>query len=65
MKSKRLLIISIDIKRRKYVQKRLKNSDSFKIRSEIFNQNENDHSMRSKIAIQKKSNVRILTIQSY
>jgi hypothetical protein len=40
--NQRLLILSIDIKRRKYVRIRLKNSDSFNFRSEIFNQNKND-----------------------
>jgi hypothetical protein len=41
--SQRLLILSIDIKKRKYVyvQMKLKNSDSFNFRSEIFNSNEN------------------------
>jgi hypothetical protein len=52
--SQRLLIFSIDIIRRKYVQIRLKNSDSFNFRSEIFNQKEIDELLRSKIAFQKK-----------
>jgi hypothetical protein len=39
----------------------LENSDSFKFRSKIFNQNENDHTMRSKIAsLWERNNVRIL-----
>jgi hypothetical protein len=39
--NQRLLILSIDTKKRKYVQIQLENSDSFNFRSEIFNQNEN------------------------
>jgi hypothetical protein len=38
----RLLILSIDIKRRKYVQIRLKNSDSFNFELKISNQNESN-----------------------
>jgi hypothetical protein len=52
--SQRLLMLSIDIKRRKYIQIRLKNSDSFNFRSEIFNQKEIDELMRSKIAFQRE-----------
>jgi hypothetical protein len=52
--SQRLLILSIDIKRRKHVQIRLENSDSFNFRSEIFNQKEIDELMRSKIAFQRE-----------
>jgi hypothetical protein len=35
-----LLILSIVTKKRRYVQRRLENSDSFNSRSEISNQNE-------------------------
>jgi hypothetical protein len=43
-------------------QPKLENSDSFKIRSEISNQNGNNHTMRSKIAFQKREDsVRVLT----
>jgi hypothetical protein len=52
--SQRLLILSIDIKKRKYVQIRLKNSDSFNFRSEISHQKKIDELMCSKIAFQKK-----------
>jgi hypothetical protein len=52
--SQRLLILSIDIKRWKYVQIRLENSDSFNFRSEIFNQKEIDELMRSKITFQRE-----------
>jgi hypothetical protein len=36
----RWLIVSIDVNERKYVQIQLENSNSFKFRSEISNQNE-------------------------
>jgi hypothetical protein len=49
-KKVRLLILSIDIKRRKYVQIRLKNSNSFKFRSEISSL----IWMRSELAFQRK-----------
>jgi hypothetical protein len=49
-----LLIISIDSRERKYVRIQLKNFDSFKMRSKIFNQNEIDHTMRSKIAFERR-----------
>jgi hypothetical protein len=52
--SQRLLILSIDAKKRKYVQIRLKDSDSFNFRSEISNQKEIDEIMRSKIAFQRE-----------
>jgi hypothetical protein len=52
--NQRLLILSIDTKRRKYVQIQLKNSDSFNFRSEISNQKEIDELMRSKIAFQRR-----------
>jgi hypothetical protein len=52
--NQRLLIFSIDIKKQKYIQIRLKNSNSFNFRSEIFNQKEIDELMRSKIAFQRE-----------
>jgi hypothetical protein len=39
-KKVRLLILSIDIKRRKYIRMRLKNSGSLKFELKISNQNE-------------------------
>jgi hypothetical protein len=51
--SQRLLILSIDTKKRKYVQIQLEDSDSFNFRSEISNQKENLLT-RSKIAFQRE-----------
>jgi hypothetical protein len=58
----RLLILSIDIKKRKYVQIRLENSDSFNFRSEISNLNENN-ALGDRISKERDS-VRILSIWS-
>jgi hypothetical protein len=55
----RILILSIDIKKRKYVQIRLKNSDSFNFQSEIFNRSENN-ALQDRIS-KKKNSVRILS----
>ncbi len=54
----RLLILSIDIKKRKYVHIQLKNSDSLNFWSEIFNRNENN-ALEDRIS-KKKNNVRVL-----
>jgi 5,10-methylene-tetrahydrofolate dehydrogenase/methenyl tetrahydrofolate cyclohydrolase len=64
MRSKkiRLLIFSIDAKKRKYVQIRLKNSDLFNFRSEISNLNENN-ALEDRIS-KEKSSVRILSFWS-
>jgi hypothetical protein len=52
--SQRLLILSINTKKRKYVQIRLENSNSFDFSSEISNQKEMNQLMRSKIAFQRE-----------
>jgi hypothetical protein len=58
----RLLILSIDIKKRKYVQIRLKNSDSLNFRFEIFNRNENN-ALEDRIS-KENDNVKILSFES-
>ncbi len=55
----RLLILSIDAKKRKYVQIRLKNLNSFNFRSEISNFNENN-ALEDHIS-KKRNNVKILS----
>jgi hypothetical protein len=58
---KRLIILLINIKKRKYVRIQLKNSNSFKVRFKIFNQNEKKSYDAFEDRILKKENkVKIL-----
>jgi hypothetical protein len=59
--NQRLLILSIDPKRRKYVQIRLENSDSFNFRSEIFKSKEESFNAFEDRISKKRSSVRVLS----